>query len=130
MLHMKRLGAMLAVTLLAALPAGAETGTDKSVDGGVEEGFSLLEEGAKIIMREMLDEMEPALDEMQKGLGTALKEWEPALRDLATRVGDLSRYHAPEMLPNGDIIIRRKREPMGPELPGADPMGPNGEIEL
>ena len=112
MLHMKRLGAMLAVTLLAALPAGAETGTDKSVDGGVEEGFSLLEEGAKIIMREMLDEMEPAL------------------RDLATRVGDLSRYHAPEMLPNGDIIIRRKREPMGPELPGADPMGPNGEIEL
>ena len=30
MLHMKRLGAMLAVTLLAALPAGAETGTDKT----------------------------------------------------------------------------------------------------
>ncbi len=39
-------------------------------------------------------------------------------------IGDVSNYEAQEMLPNGDIIIRRKR-PEGLPTPG-----PNGEIEL
>ena len=30
------------------------------------------------------------------------------LRDLMTLMGEVDNYNAPEMLPNGDIIIRRK----------------------
>jgi hypothetical protein len=95
---------------------------------GVDDGFSLIEEGAKLILRGMADQMKPALDEAQKGLGQALAEWEPALRDLAGKVGDLSAYDAPVMMPNGDIIIRRK-VPAGPQMPGTM-LGPNGETEL
>ncbi len=95
---------------------------------GVDDGFSLLEEGAKLILRGMADHMKPALDEAQRGLGQALAEWEPALRDLAGKVGDLSAYEPPVMMPNGDIIIRRK-VPSGPQMP-ATGLGPNGETEL
>jgi hypothetical protein len=112
----------LAALLLAATLSPA-TAQEAAPEKGVQEGFSLLEEGAKIIMRSMLDEMQPALDDMGRELGLAMEEWGPALRELAARVGDLSAYHAPEILPNGDIIIRRKRLP--PDLPG-----PNGEIDL
>jgi hypothetical protein len=48
----------------------------------------------------------------------------PALRDLMDQVGDLSAYHAPEVLPNGDIIIRRKTPQEMQDIP------PDGEIEL
>jgi len=74
----------------------------------VDKGFSLLQEGARILMESMLKEMEPALRDMQEDLGAMLKEMEPGLRDLGTMIGDLRNYHAPEKLPNGDIIIRRK----------------------
>jgi hypothetical protein len=36
-------------------------------------------------------------------------------------IGDVRNYHAPEMLPNGDIIIRRR-------VPVADP--PDDEVEI
>jgi hypothetical protein len=91
-----------AFALLAA-PALAQD-TSESVD----EGFSLLREGARILMESMLKEMEPALRDMQEDFGTALKEMEPQLRALGDMIGDLRNYHAPEKLPNGDIIIRRK----------------------
>jgi|SRR5690606_27912545 len=94
----------IALFLLAsALPLRAET-----AETDVDEGFSLLQEGAKIIMRSMIDEMEPALKELQSGVGEAMREMQPALRQLAEMMGDIRNYHAPEMLPNGDIIIRRK----------------------
>jgi hypothetical protein len=59
-------------------------------------------------MRSMIDEVEPALKELQFGFGEVLGEMEPMLRDLAAMIGDIKNYHAPEVLPNGDIIIRRK----------------------
>lgn len=86
-----------------AAPALAQEGS-----GSVDEGLDLLREGARILMESMLKEMEPALRDMQDDLATALKQMEPALRDLGAMLGDLRNYHAPEKLPNGDIIIRRK----------------------
>lgn len=93
----------------------------------VDEGFSLMEEGAKLLFRGLMSEMEPALDEM----GKAMADLEPALRELAALVDDIRNYQAPEMLDNGDIIIRRKT-PLVPKAgPDAAPLpGPNGEIEL
>jgi len=69
-----------------------------------EEGSSLMEKGARLFMRGLMQEMEPALKDL-KGLA---QEMTPMMRDLQGLIGDMSKYHAPEMLPNGDIIIRRK----------------------
>lgn len=101
---MNRIAITLTSIFLATAPAMAQ---DVGEDG-VEEGFSLLEEGAKIIMRSMLDEVEPALKDLQFEFGEVLGEMEPMLRSLSAMIGDVKNYHAPEILPNGDIIIRRK----------------------
>ncbi|WP_343081216.1 AAA+ family ATPase [Ostreiculturibacter nitratireducens] len=119
---MTRLAPALLALCLAAFPVSAQE-TDAEPKAGVEEGFSLLEEGAKIIMRSMLNEMKPALDDLQLELGTALSEIEPALRDLSEMIDDIRNYDPPEMLPNGDIIIRRRNVP-------PPPLPPEGEIEL
>lgn len=68
------------------------------------EGLDLLSEGTRLLLRGLVDEMEPALRELQ-GL-----------------VDDLGAYHPPEMLPNGDIILRRKTP--------LEPGGEGEEIEL
>ena len=44
-----------------------------------------------------------------------LAEMEPAIRDLEGAIDNLNAYHAPEVLPNGDIIIRRKPDAETPE---------------
>ncbi len=50
----------------------------------------------------------------------------PLLEGLRGKVDDLSRFEPPEILPNGDIIIRRK-----PDLPPDTPeMTPEGTIDL
>ena len=107
---MTYIGAMkqIAITLTALMLSTAPAMAQEAGEDSVEEGFSLLEEGAKIIMRSMIDEVEPALKELQFGFGEVLGEMEPMLRDLAAMIGDIKNYHAPEVLPNGDIIIRRK----------------------
>ena len=71
---------------LLAVPATAE-------EDGLREGLSLLQEGTRMLLRGLMAELEPGL------------------RDLQDRIGDLSAYHPPEILPNGDILIRR-REPL------------------
>lgn len=101
---MNRIAIPLTALMLSAAPLMAQEAGDESVD----EGFSLLEEGAKIIMRSMLDEVEPALKDLQFQLGEAWGEMGPMLHDLSAMIGDIKNYHAPEVLPNGDIIIRRK----------------------
>lgn len=121
---MIRLAPAFLALCLAALPVHAEDAQPEPTPD-VEEGFSLLEEGAKLIMRGVLDEMKPALDELQSGLGSALTDLEPALRDLAAMIDDIRNYDPPVMMPNGDIVIRRRRVPP----PGLPPV-PEGEIEL
>ena len=51
------------------------------------------------------DLMAEALRLFMKGL---MAEVEPALDDLGDLLDNLDAYHPPEVLPNGDIIIRRK----------------------
>ena len=47
--------------------------------------------------------------ELQGALRDLLKSFEPVAKELDQMMRDLPRYESPEMLPNGDIIIRRKR---------------------
>lgn len=55
-----------------------------------ERGRDLMAEALRLFMQGFMAEMEPAID------------------DLELFLQDLNAYHPPEVLPNGDIIIRRK----------------------
>lgn len=107
----------LALCLALAAPAQAQEATP-APGSDLEQGFDLLGEGARLLFRGLMAEMEPALEEM----GEQLKAMEPMLRSLAEMIGDIRHYEAPEKLPNGDIIIRRKPDPAAP--------APDGEVEL
>lgn len=121
--HITALILMLAVPLPVVLsgPAFAQEAAEEE-----EEGFDLMQEGAKLLFRGLMAEMEPAITEM----GKALQEVEPAMKELLSLIDDLRNYDSPRILPNGDILIpRRQTAPALPEGLLPEP-GTNGEIEL
>lgn len=88
---------------------------------------SLMERGAQMFLEGLMQEVEPALDDLSAladDMGPAVRDFAgkmgPAFRDLMGQVEDWSVYEAPEILPNGDIIIRRKPEPDSPPAPQID----------
>lgn len=108
--------------LLTAFPVQAQDS---------EEGFSLMEKGAQLFFEGMKREMEPALDDlmglaenMEPALREFVSEMGPAFVELMGQIEDLSAYHPPEILPNGDIIIRKKT----PEELADEPI--EGEIDI
>ncbi len=111
---MKQILLAPALVLAASTPAFAEE------DGG---GFNLMEEGAKLFLRGMMQQMEPAIDElegfmseMEPAMRSFAQEMGPKMQSLFEKVEDWSKYEAPEVLPNGDIIIRRKPAAPGDEI--------------
>jgi hypothetical protein len=69
----------------------------------------------------------PDRDEAGRGgevgrlFGELIDRIDPYWGQLTELLGDLSAWHAPEVLPNGDILIRR-RQPEAPELePAPEP---------
>jgi hypothetical protein len=93
-----RLLAMAALTscLLAAAPAAAQSG------GGSIEGLSdKLDEA----LRDLVDRVQPALDDLRD------------LLDVFEQIDAIENYQRPEILPNGDIIIRRR-----PDAPLWEPL--------
>ena len=86
------------LVLAAALAANPVTAEESDV----QEGMDLLSEGTRLLLRGLMAEMEPAL------------------RDLQGALKDLNGYHPPEVLPNGDIIIRRKQPGDVEPLPESD----------
>jgi len=104
-----RILAPLALVALLSGPGLAQDAPPATPE--VEDGLSLMQQGARLLFRGLMSEMEPALDEMGRALEAlepALREMEPALRKLIALMDDVTNFHAPEILPNGDIIIRRK----------------------
>ncbi|MCF2905477.1 hypothetical protein L0666_10790 [Octadecabacter sp. CECT 8868] len=115
---------LIAVCLCLPLPAFAED------EGELEEGFSLMEEGAKLLFRGLMNEVEPTLDEfsdlageLEPALEMLASEMGPALLELVQTLDSVRFYDRPEVLPNGDIIIRRK-----PDAPEYTPREPEGAI--
>ena len=82
---MKNLAAVTLSFVLLFAPFQA-----RAQQNDLSEGMDLLSEGTKLLLRGLMGEIEPAL------------------RELESALQDLNAYHPPEVLPNGDIIIRRK----------------------
>jgi hypothetical protein len=103
------------LALSLALPVAGLAQEDDAPDAG---------QGAREFLEGLLNEMEPALEDLQglaEDFGPALRDFAqamgPALGRILEQVEDWSRYEAPVILPNGDILIRRK--PDVPDLPEA-----------
>lgn len=73
-----------------------------------------MERGLDLFFQGLQSEMEPAL----RDLSGAMDELGPAVTELLEMVDDITNYEMPEMLDNGDIIIRRK-----PDAPAIPPQG-------
>lgn len=84
---------------LLVLSCAAQSGAAQD-----EDAPSLMERGAQQFLEGLLLEMEPAIE----GMRGFIDEMGPALIDLMDEIKDWSTYEPPEVLENGDIIIRRK----------------------
>jgi hypothetical protein len=113
---------------LALLPVSAPAQEifppdDSPEEGEVEEGFDLIEEGSKLLLRGLVDQIEPFMDdlatEMEPKLRAFANDFMPLMEEFSDMIGDLNNYYPPEKLPNGDIILRRKT-PLSPDAPDED----------
>lgn len=118
---MKQFIAAITALCLTSAPLAAQ----EAEEG---EGFSLMERGMQLFFDGLMQEAEPAFDELRRimeGIEPALSdfvaEMGPALREVLEEVEDWSNYHPPEILENGDIIIRRKTPEELDAMPEPDP---------
>ncbi len=95
----------------------------------------MMQRGIELFFKGLRDEMSPAMESMRKlaeefgpAMQSFMAEMGPALADLMDEVKDWSVYEAPEILPNGDIIIRRK--PDAPPLERDAPETGKNEVEI
>lgn len=104
---------LIALLLTApALPVAAQ-----------DEDRSVTERGLRLFLDGLIDDMEPALRDLEGLAEDAAPFMEEMQRSLSSVIDDFDAYDVPEVLPNGDIIIRRK-QPLTPELPGPDVRDP------
>ncbi|NSY38546.1 hypothetical protein [Leisingera sp. ANG59] len=112
---MKHLILPAALIALMSAPLSAQEAEEEGT------GPSLVERGAELFWEGLRQEMAPALEDLQgmmeeigPSMGAFLAEMGPALADIAEQVEDWSAYELPEILPNGDIIIRKKPKDNAP----------------
>lgn len=88
--------------LLSAPIASAENHT--APDGGGGDFGQRLEEFADDLANELIDE------DARAAIERFITLMAPAMEGLQNLVSDLPQYEPPVVLPNGDILIRRRRE--------------------
>ncbi|MCC1480657.1 AAA+ family ATPase [Roseibaca sp. Y0-43] len=113
---MKRI-APIALALCLALPVHAQD--DPPAGEGL---FNFMER----MLRDFMTEAEPQLRELERGLNAIT----PEMERLMERMRDATQYYPPEVLPNGDILIRRRQpgEDAPDPSPDASPdAAPDGE---
>lgn len=89
-------------------PPLPEIGEERRARPG-EDAPGPLEHGAETLMQELLDRMRPQIDTLEDrfaAIEPQLRAMAPMLRELSELAGSLDDYHAPERLPNGDILLR------------------------
>lgn len=102
------------IALLSSPLAAQEAGEEDSGSSLMERGAELLWEGLRQEMAPALEDLQGLMDEIGPSLGAFLSEMGPALAEIANEVEDWSAYELPEILPNGDIIIRKKQKDNAP----------------
>ena len=113
---------VLALALLLAAPAAAQDLPEAA------EPPSLMERGMTLFMEGLMREMEPALrdlEDLSRDAQPLFERLEGELGEALRDLGGLGAYDLPEILPNGDIILRRK-EP----LPDDVERNPDGSVDL
>ena len=120
---MKRLLILLSLALTLSGPAMAQDGGDRP-RGGLEGFLDDLRGG----MDDALSDLQGWAETFGPAMRSFIDEMGPALTDMMDEVKDWSRYETPEMLPNGDIIIRRRTEDEG--VPPIEDMPQGEEIEI
>ncbi|MTI00670.1 hypothetical protein [Roseibium sp. RKSG952] len=109
---MHRIALIAAILTVATAPVSAQE----------DDGKSLMEQGAELFFEGLRQEMEPALEDLRglaeqfgPAMQSFIQEMGPALAEITAQVKDWSAYEAPEILPNGDIIIRKKPDQPQPQ---------------
>ncbi len=135
MIRLRTLMFAACVSIGASFAVSAEEAP--SQQDGPSLGGRLMEEGARLFFKGLQQEMGPALDSMQgfmeevgPGMQAFLQEMGPKLGTVLSQVKDWSQYHAPEMLPNGDILMRKKTPSDGTDVPLEDSQNDGLQIEL
>lgn len=105
---MKQISALLLVLSLA-VPANATAQQVDENESLMERGLGMFMEGLRGEMGESLEGLQSWVDQTAPAMRNFLREMGPAFADLAQEIKDWSAYHPPEVMPNGDIIIRRKK---------------------
>ena len=102
----------LALTLALAVPAAPVLAQEG------DEPPSMMEQGLQLFMEGLRQEMAPAVEDLRgfaERMGPSMRsfflEMGPALAEMMDEVQDWTLYYPPEMLPNGDILIRRRPDP-------------------
>lgn len=121
--------------LIAAPPAFADEGAPRTFLDDLFEEFANRTEDA---MRDMIEDIQPEFEEFLNELGPEVEDLMgrivPELQELADELGGMVLYELPEVLPNGDIIIRRRRTapPVPEDLPETRPSerSENAPIDL
>ncbi|RLJ59097.1 hypothetical protein BCF46_1239 [Litoreibacter meonggei] len=76
-----------------------------------------------------LGDLAPLADNFRDFFDAFTEDMMPLMKQLSEKMSDLNAFEAPEVLPNGDIIIRRK--PKVEEAPDVEPkVNPDGSIDL
>lgn len=127
---MKSMYAALAVSAVLAGPLqaqievpGTETPSQPAPDAPQAEESTPLFDMVERLLRRFITDMEPQL----RAFEHSFSELEPEIQRLLGELRDMTQYHPPEVLPNGDIVIRR-RQSEAPEL--EVPAAPGSEGEL
>ncbi|MDK3074946.1 hypothetical protein QO034_17795 [Sedimentitalea sp. JM2-8] len=118
-----------ALALAAALSASSASAQ------AADDGSGLMEKGLELFLDGLRQEMSPALENMRKlaeeygpAIASFLEQMGPAFGEMLEDVKDWSAYEPPEILPNGDIILRRKQMPDS-ETPPVEPPPP-GQTDI
>ena len=109
-----RTARVLAISILAAgLGVAPAYGGSAGTGAGPED--RPLSEQLDEVFRDLMEQMKPALDELLETL------------EVLEGIDSIEHYERPEILPNGDIIIRRREDaPPFPHDDGEDPAAEPG----
>ena len=124
--------------VLPVLAVLATLGAPVCAQDDGEEGLSLMEEGAQMFLRGLIDELDPAIrelegmaEDLEPAFRDIMRQMGPALAEIAATIDNIRHYGAPVILDNGDILIpRRDNAPRYEPRPEPEAKTDPDEIEL